>query len=66
MGSEYAARVADDILHADLAHDIGDYLSDPHHDAEFGSVVYTASVAEFVAKECGDYPPEGHSYPSGR
>ncbi|GGP55389.1 hypothetical protein [Streptomyces abikoensis] len=64
MSTEYEARFADNSLHAHLAHQIGDYLSDPNHDSEFGAVLYSSSVAEFAAKEWDDYPPEGHGYPS--
>lgn len=66
MSPDHDARVSDDELQDQLACQLDGYLSDPKHDPEFGAVLYSSSLAEYLAKKQDDYPPDGHSYPRSR
>ncbi|MFI1967840.1 hypothetical protein [Streptomyces cinnamoneus] len=60
---DYDAQRADDERQNHLACHVAEYVCHPRHDAEFAAALYSATIAEFEAKEWGDYPPEGHGYP---
>lgn len=66
MQRDYDGYAADAELHLHLAHHVGDYLNDPEHDPEFAAALYSATFAEMQDRASGEYPPEGHSYPSAR
>ncbi|GHC52376.1 hypothetical protein [Streptomyces cinnamoneus] len=57
------ALMADDRRQHHLACQVDNYLCNPEHDPSFAAVLYSATVAEFEAKEWTEYPPEGHGYP---